>query len=152
MWRAGTGLALSLIVVGAAILFTSQRSSAGELIYGDASCDERVNSIDSTLVLQADAGLLDSVPCEEEADANGDGRINSIDSTLILQFDAGLIDELGPPDCHPSYAGVCLNRGASDYDCQGGSGNGPLYVDGPFQVVGPDKFELDSDNDGIGCE
>lgn len=55
------------------------------------------------------------------------------------------------PACHPSYAGACLDPGASDYDCAGGSGNGPLYT-GTVRVVGPDVFDLDRDGDGIGCE
>ena len=58
-----------------------------------------------------------------------------------------------PPqaNCHPSYQGACLNPNASDYDCLGGSGNGPYYT-GPVIVVGPDVFKLDSDHDGRGCE
>mgnify|MGYP003289799138 CR=1 FL=1 len=39
-----------------------------------------------------------------------------------------------------------------DYDCAGGSGNGPYYVKGPIRVVGPDDYELDYDGDGIACE
>jgi hypothetical protein len=54
-------------------------------------------------------------------------------------------------DCHRSYAGACLDPDASDYDCAGGSGNGPKYT-GRVTVVGPDVFDLDRDNDGIGCE
>ena len=54
-------------------------------------------------------------------------------------------------NCHPSYVGACLDPFASDYDCEGGSGNGPKYT-GPVRVVGPDDFGLDSDNDGYGCE
>jgi hypothetical protein len=54
------------------------------------------------------------------------------------------------PDCHPGYSG-CLNPNASDYDCAGGSGNGPYYT-GPVQVYGSDPFDLDRDNDGWGCE
>jgi hypothetical protein len=44
--------------------------------------------------------------------------------------------------------------GAGDYDCAGGTGNGPNYVDGPVRVVNPgqDPFDLDRDNDGEGCE
>lgn len=57
-----------------------------------------------------------------------------------------------PTGCHLSYAGVCLIPGIGDYDCAGGSGNGPNYVSGPVQVVGYDEFELDGDGDGIGCE
>lgn len=52
--------------------------------------------------------------------------------------------------CHPSYSG-CLNPNASDYDCTGGSGNGPYYT-GKVQVIGPDVFRLDGDRDGWGCE
>jgi hypothetical protein len=53
--------------------------------------------------------------------------------------------------CHPSYKGACLDPKASDYDCRGGSGNGPKYT-GLVRVVGPDVFRLDADHDGWGCE
>lgn len=52
--------------------------------------------------------------------------------------------------CHPSYSG-CLKKSASDYDCSGGSGNGPYYT-GRVYVIGPDVFGLDRDGDGVGCE
>lgn len=55
-----------------------------------------------------------------------------------------------PSNCHPSYSG-CLKMNAGDYDCAGGSGNGPNYI-GPVQVYGSDPFDLDRDNDGWGCE
>ena len=55
------------------------------------------------------------------------------------------------PSCHPSYAGACLDPSASDYDCAGGSGDGPKYT-GYVTVVGPDVYDLDSDGDGAGCE
>ena len=54
-------------------------------------------------------------------------------------------------NCHPSYKGACLDPNASDYDCAGGSGNGPKYT-GPVRVVGYDEFGLDADGDGYGCE
>ena len=55
-------------------------------------------------------------------------------------------------NCHPSYQGACLDPSVSDYDCAGGSGNGPGYVEGPIRVVGPDEYGLDGDGDGIACE
>ena len=55
-------------------------------------------------------------------------------------------------NCHPSYPSVCLAPNIGDYDCAGGSGNGPNYVRGPIRVLPPDPFRLDGDNDGIGCE
>jgi hypothetical protein len=57
-----------------------------------------------------------------------------------------------PSNCDPNYAGQCLDPNAVDYDCAGGSGNGPKYVYGTVRVVGSDHYGLDSDGDGIGCE
>lgn len=53
--------------------------------------------------------------------------------------------------CHPSYADACLDPSVSDYDCIGGSGNGPGYT-AKVRVVGPDVYRLDSNGDGYGCE
>lgn len=52
--------------------------------------------------------------------------------------------------CHPSYD-PCLDPNASDYDCEGGSGDGPAYT-GFVTVKGSDDYGLDSDGDGTGCE
>ena len=51
--------------------------------------------------------------------------------------------------CHPSYD-PCVPY-ASDVDCASGEGNGPAYT-GTVRVIGPDEYDLDSDNDGVGCE
>ena len=52
--------------------------------------------------------------------------------------------------CKKGYK-PCLHP-ASDYDCAGGSGDGPKYVYGTVKVTGSDPYGLDSDNDGTGCE
>jgi hypothetical protein len=54
-------------------------------------------------------------------------------------------------ECDPNYSGACLDPYASDYDCEGGSGDGPEYT-GPVTVIGEDHYGLDSDNDGYACE
>lgn len=54
--------------------------------------------------------------------------------------------------CDSNYRGRCLKPNVSDYDCAGGSGDGPYYVSGPFRVVGNDHYRLDADHDGIACE
>jgi len=81
---------------------------------------------------------------------------------VLIGFSIWLISNLSKSDqssesvtlpeekCHPSYSG-CLNPNASDYDCAGGSGNGPYYT-GRVRVIGPDVFDLDRDGDGWGCE
>jgi hypothetical protein len=54
-------------------------------------------------------------------------------------------------DCDPNYEGACLDPNSTDYDCEGGSGDGPDYT-GPVTVVGDDHFGLDRDGDGSACE
>lgn len=56
----------------------------------------------------------------------------------------------GGGNCTPGYS-PCLPP-KSDYDCAGGSGNGPGYAHGPIYVTGSDPYDLDSDGDGVGCE
>jgi hypothetical protein len=58
-----------------------------------------------------------------------------------------------PPasNCDPNYKGACLDPNASDYDCEGGSGDGPKYT-GTVTVVGSDHYDLDRDGDGTGCD
>ncbi|MBM6405409.1 PASTA domain-containing protein [Phycicoccus sp. CSK15P-2] len=51
--------------------------------------------------------------------------------------------------CTPGYD-PCLPP-ASDYDCAGGSGNGPAYT-GPVRVTGSDPYDLDRDGDGVACD
>lgn len=49
-------------------------------------------------------------------------------------------------------SGACVPTGFSEVDCAGGSGKGPGYVSTKnFQVVGPDVYGLNADEDGIGC-
>jgi hypothetical protein len=64
------------------------------------------------------------------------------------------------PRCEASYPDDCLYFDPalrdSDYDCWGGTGNGPRYVDHPLRVVynvdRPDPFGLDRNQNRIGCK
>ncbi len=51
--------------------------------------------------------------------------------------------------CTPGYS-PCLPP-ASDYDCAGGSGDGPKYAYGAVSVTGSDPYDLDRDGDGLAC-
>jgi len=55
-----------------------------------------------------------------------------------------------PGNCNPNYTPCVPN--ASDVDCAGGQGDGPVYVQGPVRVIGTDVYGLDRDNNGIGCD
>ncbi len=57
----------------------------------------------------------------------------------------------GGDGCDPNYSGACLDPNSADYDCAGGSGDGPDYT-GRVEVVGDDHFDLDRDGDGVACE
>lgn len=64
----------------------------GPKLAGDVDCQNGVSSVDAALVFQYDAGLIDTLLCEFNADVNGEGVINSVDAALILQHVAGLIE------------------------------------------------------------
>lgn len=49
-------------------------------------------------------------------------------------------------------APAALGARYGDYDCLGGPGDGPNYIRGPVRVGAHDPYDLDRDNDGVGCE
>ena len=65
---------------------------------------------------------------------------------------ASVVHTVAPPtqNCTSGYS-PCLAP-AYDYDCAGGSGNGPAYAYGPIYVTGSDPYDLDADGDGVACE
>jgi hypothetical protein len=54
-------------------------------------------------------------------------------------------------ECDSNYAGACLDPSSIDYDCEGGTGDGPDYT-GQVEVIGDDHYGLDRDGDGTGCD
>lgn len=67
------------------------------------------------------------------------------------QEEAEVEEEAETSECDSNYSGACLDPYASDYDCEGGSGDGPEYT-GAVVVVGTDHYGLDADGDRYGCE
>jgi hypothetical protein len=81
-----------------------------------------------------------------------DGRydVRATRGSKVIRFQYGGQSSSGPT-CDPNYAGACLRPDVSDYDCEGGSGDGPSYT-GRVEVVGDDHYDLDRDGDGVACE
>jgi micrococcal nuclease len=73
------------------------------------------------------------------------GRCSTPSSTTTDQQET-----TSPADGCNGYS-PCL-KSAVDYDCAGGSGDGPRYAEGPIKVTGPDPYDLDFDGDGVACE
>jgi hypothetical protein len=76
-----------------------------------------------------------------------DVRATRADSVIRFQYGS---QGSSRRNCDPNYSG-CLDPNAYDYDCAGGSGDGPRYT-GEVQVLGDDHFDLDRDGDGVGCD
>jgi hypothetical protein len=58
------------------------------------------------------------------------------------------------PNCTSGYSPCLVYHGGADYDCYGGSGDGPYYTEPGvvYTVSGSDPYGLDADSDGSGCE
>jgi hypothetical protein len=58
------------------------------------------------------------------------------------------------PNCTSGYSPCLVYHGGADYDCYGGSGDGPYYTEPGivYTVSGSDPYGLDADNNGSGCE
>ncbi len=101
-------MALAAVAVIAAwsVVSPAPAHAGGAPGSGDADCSGVTDSNDALLILQSDAGLLESsVPCREAASVKPDYGIDAQDAALILQFTAGLLEAL-PPLPQPVFARV----------------------------------------------
>jgi hypothetical protein len=80
-------------------------------------------------------------------------------ASVVAVFVAGVVG-ISPasadhttPHCTRGYR-PCIKNLRSDVDCRGGGGNGPRYTRAgvEYSVTGSDRYGLDGDNDGVGCE
>jgi len=80
------------------------------------------------------------------------GSFRAMPHSVVTLVVASVVQPVAPPpspNCTPGYS-PCLPP-ASDYDCAGGSGDGPRYT-GQVRVTGVDIYDLDRDGDGYGCD
>ena len=127
--------------------------SASSNFQGDRTIARLVAVLVLSLVLTAPAWAADvdgdqSVEANAvQGDSQAEGAETSGDDSSGTEGD-GEVSGSGSEECDPNYEGVCLDPNSEDYDCEGGSGNGPDFVSGPFDSVGDDPFELDENGDG----
>ena len=107
-----------------------------DTLHGDAG-DDTLKGGSGTDTCYQDTGSGSKTGCEEPSTDGGSGGGGGG----------------GETNCTPGYS-PCLPSGPSDYDCYGGSGNGPAYTESGvvYQVTGSDTYGLDADGDGLGCE
>jgi hypothetical protein len=112
---------------------------------GAAGCGEEEGSTDGER-----RGLLNGA-----TGATGESGSGSDNATIGGGSEGGSSSGSGTSgngdDCDSNYSGACLDPNSPDYDCEGGSGDGPDYV-GVVQVVGSDVYDLDADGDGTACD
>ena len=101
--------------------------------------------------LNSSANVINSIPVEVVRTISISKIEESIKKDVVQKPMQKIEEKKVIEKCHPSYSGACLKPDASDYDCAGGSGNGPYYT-GQVRVVDADVFDLDRDGDGWGCE
>ena len=83
--------------------------------------------------------------------SGGEYDVRATRGSKVIRFQYRPVGSSGGGNCDPNYEGACLKPNSPDYDCEGGSGNGPDYT-GPVRVVGDDHYDLDRDGDGEACE
>ena len=112
---------------------------------------DRWNLVVRTAEVAALNTMLDTCIGDEMVDTWPPSKAQTADATATNPQPppTTLTPASSPTGCHPSYI-PCLDR-PGDYDCIGGTGNGPNYT-GRVSVIGPDEYRLDADRDGIGCE
>lgn len=92
------------------------------------------------------AKRLVALEAQEQREVEREERLAAIEEEELIDQEA----EEQAAECNPNYSG-CLDPYSPDYDCAGGSGDGPDYT-GTVEVLGYDEYGLDEDGDGIGCD
>jgi hypothetical protein len=92
------------------------------------------------------AKRLVALEAKEQREVEREEKLAAIEEEELIEQE----EEDLAAECNPNYSG-CLDPYSPDYDCAGGSGDGPDYT-GTVEVLGYDEYGLDDDGDGIGCD
>jgi hypothetical protein len=120
---------------------SAEKASRGSLSWLAAAVGERD---DPSAEPSVDAGggtstLERSAPAGSGSVPAGD---NQVTLEIVMRDDA---PRPGDEGCDASYPQLCIPHDAPDFDCH------EMGVAG-FEVLAPDRHQLDEDGDGLGCE
>ena len=90
----------------------------------------------------------DGVVLSQSPSAGTPAKPRSVVRIVISNVERSSEDR-GSSNCTPGYS-PCLTP-AYDYDCRGTAATDPKYI-GPVRVTGSDPYDLDRNDDGVGCE
>ena len=145
----GTNINVALVRRGdaAPYFFAGDRGRYAGLLYADALHAKRARlglwRLCPGTLLRPDAAVATSSSVGVTGGSSSGGS-----------SDGGSSGVRSSSNCTPGYAPCLVDHGGADYDCAGGSGNGP-YFTAPgitYTVSGSDPYDLDADGDGQGCE
>jgi len=140
-----------------AALAKAEQRAAGPLSRRDAASEARAATRDALRAAQRQlasarssertfAKRLVALEAKEQREREREEKLAAVEEEELVEQEE---DELAA-ECNPNYSG-CLDPYSPDYDCAGGSGDGPDYT-GTVEVLGYDEYGLDDDGDGIGCD
>lgn len=100
---------------------------------------------------RSSAHQLEALEAREERERTQEEERLEREETKRMKKEEMEAETAAASECNDPNYRPCLPL-ASDYDCPGGSGDGPEYAPGPVEVIGTDIYGLDANNNGIGCE
>jgi hypothetical protein len=151
-----------ILAVFSACIFMTGCAASSKTFYADASkvkdtqlCRTYFEANQSgnqqfayDLAAEAQRRGLTAEACKSKVDTENGVLLATALVVTAVGVGVACSDGCGGGGYSPSYA----QARPVDYDCAGGKGDGPRYVQGPFYLNGPDIYDLDADHDGIACE
>ncbi len=139
------GVGLVLMSVGGALIPDEERIAST----GTSASEAPTTAVEPTTTIPATTTVPPTTMTMPATTTTAPPPVMSRSTTLPRP----VVTTVARAVCHPSYEGECLPPSASDVDCAGGSGNGPVYARTKnIRVVGPDVYDLDRDGNGLACE
>lgn len=145
-WRSAVPLVIAVALPRVPVVIGQNAAAAAQVLRASGF---RVRTVQRTVTSGTGGAVLSESPTPGRS-----VRPHALITIVVAHVVRPLVTAPSQPppsaNCTPGYS-PCLTP-AYDYDCAGGSGDGPKYVYGVERVTGSDPYDLDADGDGYGCE